>query len=135
MTSKLHATTATTDALGNPLRWLLTPGHRNDITQAARLIEGIATSAVVANRGYDADWLLARVAACGAAAVIPPRSSRKVHRKVQRDYDANLYADRNKIERLFGRLKHYRRVATRYETLGRSYLSMVYVASIMTLLR
>ncbi len=46
----------------------------------------------------------------------------------------NLYADRNKIERLFNRLKHYRRVATRYEKLGRNYLAMVYVASIMTLL-
>lgn len=128
MTTKLHAAT---DALGNPLRWLLTPGHRNDITQAAALIEGIETTAVVADRGYDADWLLAQVEASGAAAVIPPRSNRRV----QRAYDANLYADRNKIERLFGRLKHYRRMATRYEKLGRNYLSMVYVASIMTLLR
>jgi putative transposase len=86
---------------------------------------------VVADKGYDADWLVAQVEATGAEAVIPPKSNRKE----QRAYDANLYADRNKIERLFGRLKHYRRVATRYEKLGRNYLAMVYVASIMTLLR
>ena len=128
LTTKLHAVT---DALGNPLRWILTPGQRNDITQAAALLDGIDAGAVVADRGYDADWLVTLVEARGAAAVIPPKSNRTV----QRSYDANLYADRNKIERLFGRLKHYRRVATRYEKLGRNYLAMVYVASIMTLLR
>ena len=110
---------------------MLTPGQRNDITQAAALLDGIETAAVVADRGYDADWFVAQIAAGGAAAVIPPKSNRTV----QRAYDANLYADRNKIERLFGRLKHYRRVATRYEKLGRNYLAMVYAASIMTLLR
>ena len=86
---------------------------------------------MVADKGYDADWLVARIEASGAEAVIPP----KRNRVAPRAYDANLYADRNKIERLFGRLKHYRRVATRYEKLGRNYLAMVYVASIMTLLR
>lgn len=110
---------------------MLTPGQRNDITQAKALLDGLETAAVVADRGYDADWLVAQIESGGAAAVIPPKSNRTV----QRAYDTNLYADRNKIERLFGRLKHYRRVATRYEKLGRNYLSMVYVASIMTLLR
>ena len=128
LTTKLHAVT---DALGNPLRWILTPGQRNDITQAKALLDGIDAGAVVADRGYDADWLVAQIEATGAEAVIPPKSNRTV----QRAYDANLYADRNKVERLFGRLKHYRRVATRYEKLGRNYLAMVYVASIMTLLR
>lgn len=85
----------------------------------------------MADKGYDADWLVKLIEATGAEAVIPP----KANRKVERSYDANLYADRNKIERLFGRMKHYRRVATRYEKLGRNYLAMVYVASIMTLLR
>ena len=112
------------------MRWLLTPGQRNDVTQAEALLNGLTMGAVVADRGYDADWLVARIAAAGAEAVIPP----KANRIERRAYDANLYADRNKIERLFGRLKHYRRVATRYEKLGRNYLAMVYVASIMTLL-
>lgn len=85
---------------------------------------------MVADRGYDADWLLAQIAASGAEVVIPPKASRVE----QRAYDRNLYADRNKVERLFNRLKHYRRVATRYEKTARNYLAMVHVASIMTLL-
>lgn len=127
MTTKLHGVT---DALGNPLRWLLTPGQRHDLTQAEALLAGYVTGAVVADRGYDADWLVVQIAAVGAEVVIPP----KANRIQQRAYDENLYADRNKIERLFGRLKHYRRVATRYEKTARNYLSFVHVASIMTLL-
>lgn len=85
---------------------------------------------MLADKGYDADWLAEQILAAGAEVVIPPKSNRIV----QRSYDANLYADRNKIERLFNRLKHYRRIATRYEKLGRNYLSFVHVAAAMTLL-
>ncbi len=62
-----------------------------------------------------------------AEAVIPS----KRNRKVQREIDLNLYKDRNKIERFFGRLKHYRRVATRYEKTARNYMAFVYLASTM----
>jgi len=127
LTTKVHAAC---DALGNPLRFLLTPGQRNDITQAHALLAGYETDAVVADKGYDADWLADHIAAAGAEVVIPP----KKNRTAPRAYDANLYADRNKIERLFNRLKHYRRVATRYDKLGRNYLSFVHVAAAMTLL-
>jgi putative transposase len=121
---------AACDALGNPLRFVLTPGQRNDITQADGLLEGYEAEAVVADKGYDADWLVAQIEGAGAEPVIPP----KANRTEQRAYDANLYADRNKIERLFNRLKHYRRVATRYEKLGRNYLAFVHLAATMTLL-
>lgn len=63
-----------------------------------------------------------------AEAVIPSRRNRKE----QRELDSNLYADRNKIERFFNRLKHYRRIATRYDKTARNYLSFVYLASAMT---
>ena len=116
--------------MGNPLRFLLTPGQRNDITQAGGLLGGYEAEAVIADRGYDADWLVEQIEAAGAEPVIPP----KANRTEQRAYDANLYADRNKIERLFNRLKHYRRVATRYEKLGRNYLAFVHLAAAMTLL-
>ncbi len=121
---------AAADALGNPLRFTLTPGHRHDVTQAGALLEGYAAGAVVADRGYDADWLVERIAAAGGEAVIPPKRGRVAPRA----YDQNLYADRNKVERLFHRLKQYRRVATRYEKLGRNYLAFVHVAAAMTLL-
>ncbi len=115
---------------GNPLRLIVTAGQRNDLTQAGALLDGYAPGAVVADRGYDADWLLGRIASSGAEAVIPPKRSRLV----QRAYDGNLYADRNKIERLFNRLKQCRRVATRYEKTARNYLAFAQVAAITTLL-
>jgi putative transposase len=122
LTTKVHAAC---DALGNPVRYLLTPGQRNDVTQATELLDGYEVGAVLADKGYDAGWLVDQIEAAGAIAVIPP----KKNRVEQRSYDANLYADRNKIERLFNRLKHYRRVATRYEKTGRNYLSVVFLAS------
>ena len=128
LTTKIHATC---DALGNPVRVLLTPGQRGDVTQASALVDGYTTEAVLGDKGYDADALLAQIAEAGAVAVIPSKRSRVV----PREHDRTLYADRNKIERFFGRLKQYRRVATRYEKLGQNYLSMVFLASALISLR
>jgi transposase len=122
--TKLHAAV---DALGNPLGFVLTPGQRADITQAEHLIEPHQVEAVIADKGYDSAALVAYVEAREAEAVIPSRRNRKE----QREIDRNLYKDRNKVERFFNRLKHYRRVATRYEKTARNYLSMVYLASTM----
>lgn len=58
----------------------------------------------------------------------------KRNRKQQREIDRNLCADRNKIERLFNRLKYYLRVAIRYEKTTRNYLAFMHVAAIVTLL-
>lgn len=118
------------DALGNPIRFVVTPGQWAEVTQAEMLLSGLDAEAVIADKGYDADGLIAQIESSGAEAVIPPRRNRTL----QRDYDRNLYADRNKVERLFNRLKHYRRVATRYEKTARRYLAMVQVAAIMTLM-
>ena len=112
------------------MRFLLTPGQCADIRQAAALLDGLEADAVIADKGYDADWLVKQISEMGATVVIPP----KRNRLVLRAYDGNLYAERNKVERLFNRLKHYRRVATRYEKTASSYLAMVQVAAIMTLL-
>ena len=110
---------------------LLTPGQRNDVTQAEALLDGYAPGAVVADRGYDADDVLRRIRDAGAEAVIPPKSDRTE----QRDYDAELYRERNEVERFFGRLKLNRRVATRYEKTARNYLSVVFWACTLVLLR
>lgn len=107
--------------MGNPLRWYLTGGEGADIKLADTLIEGLRTQAVVADKAYDADTLLKRISAQGAAAVIPPMA----HRKEQRSYDRHLYKDRNLVERFFNRIKQFRRVATRYEKLARNYFSML----------
>lgn len=114
--SKVHVTV---DALGNPRRVMLTGGQVHDLQMAARLIEHEQTGAVVADKAYDSDWLIAFIEQVGAQAVIPP----KANRLEQRAYDENLYADRNKVERFFNRLKHYRRLATRYEKTARNFLA------------
>ena len=92
-----------------------------DIDQAKSLLSGLQTGAVLGDKGYDADHLIAYIQAQGAQAVIPPRRNRKQ----LRDYDHHLYKDRNLIERFFGRLKQFRRIATRYEKLARNFMSML----------
>jgi transposase len=94
LTGKIHAVV---DALGNPVRWLLTGGEVADITQAKSLLDGLKADAVLADKGYDADVLIDSIQANGAMAVIPP----KRNRVVQRSYDRHLYKDRN-----FGESQH-----------------------------
>ena len=123
------------DALGNPLAVVLTPGQRHDCPLAEVLLDAVlatdeevaAVKAVLADRGYDSDALVRRIEASEAEAVIPSRKNRKE----PREHDAELYAERNRVERLIGRLKQYRRVATRYEKAARNYLAMVHVACSM----
>ena len=112
------------DALGNPLRVILSAGQIADIEYAANLIDHFPAQAVVADKGYDADHFVAKVEASGAKAVIPPRSNRTT----QRSFDRHLYQDRNLIERFFARIKHFRRIATRYDKLATSFLSFVHLA-------
>lgn len=113
------------DALGNALRFVVSPGQHADIRYGPRLIEGLSAGAVIADRGYDAQALVKQIEAMGAVAVIPSRRTNRLQRAV----DWNLYADRNKVERLIGRLKGFRRVATRYDKTEGSFLAFVYVAA------
>ena len=122
------------DALGSPLAFTLTPGQAGDCPQAVPLLERVAperVEAVLADRGYDSDALVAHIATMGAEAVIPSRKNRTV----VRDHDRDLYRERNAVERFFGRIKHYRRVATRYEKTARCFMAMLHVVSAMVWLR
>ncbi len=125
--SKLHSIV---DALGNPLRFSLTPGQHSDITQAETLLASYDPNAVIADKAYDSDPFISFVELKEAEPVIPPRCNRKEKREI----DENLYKDRNKIERFINRLKHYRRIATRYEKTARNYIAFVCVASARILL-
>lgn len=118
----------TTDALGGPLRFVLTAGQTNDATQAERLLEGVETldtKGVIADRGYDTEKVLGKVEELGALAVVPSRSNRKV----QREYDRELYKERNLIERAFNKLKRFRRIATRYDRKALYFKSFLYLAA------
>jgi transposase len=84
-------------------------------------------SALLADKGYDADYIVDAAKAVGAEAVIPPKSNRKI----SRDYDAELYKERNHIEKLFNKIKHYRRIATRYDKMACSFMAFLYLAATM----
>lgn len=119
------------DALGNPLRFLLTGGACHDSPQAAALIEGFACRALIADKGYDSDDLVAAVEAGGGEAVIPPRKNRTE----QRDYDRHLYRERHLIECFIGKVKQYRRVSSRFEKLSKNYLGFLSFVSALIWLR
>ncbi len=119
MTSKIHTLC---DALGNPIKFVVTPGQASDYTQAEALLEDIEGQYVLADKGYDSNAIVETVEHMGAEAVIPPRSNRKV----PREYDVDLYKERNLIERLFNKMKHFRRIATRYEKLTVNFESLIY---------
>ena len=111
------------DALGNPLRLLLTEGQASEYGQACALIEGFRADYVLADKGYDSDQFVNAIVESGALPVIPSRRNRKQ----PREYDQVLYKERNLVERLFQKLKHYRRIATRYERLARNYQAMLHL--------
>ena len=119
------------DALGNPLRLLLTAGQCHDSPQASALIEGYEPQALIADKGYDSGPLIELVTAKGIEAVIPP----KKNRLVQREYDRHLYRERHLIECLIGKIKQYRRVFSRFEKLSKNYLGFLSFVSALVWLR
>ena len=105
---------------------LLSAGNTNDITMARDLVEAAGPfQRLLADRGYDADHLRRLLAERNAEAVIPTTTSRR--RPIP--YDLVACRQRNKVERLWARLKDYRRVATRYDKLARNYLSGALIAA------
>jgi transposase len=112
------------DALGNPLRIILSAGQIADIEQATALIKDQPVEFVVADKGYDSDAFVTAITAQGSQAVIPPRSNRLT----PRTFDRHIYKSRNLIERFFARIKQFRRIATRYDKLAKSFLSFVHLA-------
>lgn len=106
------------------MRLIITEGQVADIACAQELVEGLRAKAIIADKGYDADVFVKSIRASRAKAVIPPRSNRKTRRR----YDRALYRQRNLVERFFSRIKHFRRVATRYDKLAHSYLTFASIA-------
>ena len=114
------------DGRGLPLRIVLTPGQASDKAAVAALIDGLPPARdVVADRGYDARAILDLIEATGARGHIPTQRDRKLQRSVEPE----IYRRRNLVERFFCKLKHFRRVATRFDKLARNYLAAVLLAS------
>jgi transposase len=122
LTTKIHLAT---NAEGRPVRVMLTGGQTHDVTQAPALVRGLEPLRVIADKGYDSQAVVAGLQASGAIAVIPPRS----YRKYPRVYDKEAYKQRNHLERCFNRLKHFRRIATRYDRKAVYFLVFIHLAA------
>jgi transposase len=123
LSTKIHATT---DALGNPTRFHLTPGQACELDRADVLLKVIAADTILADKGYDADQrVIEPLQQQGKTAVIPP----KRNRKTARAYDKELYKARHLIENFFAKLKQYRAIATRYDKLAETFLCAIYMAA------
>jgi transposase len=118
------------DALGLPLGFRLTGGERHDITQAAALIEAHEFEMLIADTGYDSAAFIKSIKEQGSEAVIPPRRNRKE----QREIDRHAYKERHLIECFIGKVKHYRRIFSRFDKLANRYLSFLsFVAALIWL--
>ena len=129
LTTKIHAVV---DANGLPLQLAITGGQQHDSLAARALLDGLPIGGtVLADKAYDADEIRRFVSSRGGWANIPPRRNR-------RDpicFSPYLYRHRNHVERFFNRMKHCRRIATRYEKHAANFLAFVKLAAIRLWLR
>ena len=129
LTSKVHAVV---DANGLPVRLGLSPGEAHDNRLCVVLLAGLLPKTMVlADRGYDADWIRVLVNEQGAWANIPP----KRNRRNPICFSPYLYRSRNLVERFFNKIKQCRRIATRYDKIAANYLAFIKLASIRIWLR
>ena len=128
--TKIHAIT---DGLGNPLDFILTAGQASDVGQGEALLQltPAGAEAMLGDKGYDSDAFIHAIQEKGMKAVIPPRSNRLV----PRDCDWFVYKERHLIECFFGKIKHYRRVFSRFDKLARNYMGFIRFVSALIWLR
>ena len=112
---------------GEPVRFSLTGGECHDMTEAEALLKNLSPEYVIGDKGYDSDRLRKQIRDQGAKPVIPARKGIR-----RRRYDKIKYKLRNVVERFFNRIKHYRRVATRYDKTDSNYLGFLCLASLLT---
>jgi transposase len=124
-TTKIHVIT---DSQGRLFRFSLTPGNITDITAAYPLAAALPPrGCLIGDAGYDATELRQDLAFRGTATVIPTIATRN-H---QWPFDRDTYKARNLVERMFSRLKDFRRIATRYDKLARNFASAVALVAIV----
>jgi transposase len=119
------------DTLGRPLRFILTAGQSGDVLAAPALLHGLTAEAVLADKAYDSNALRQLIADIGAEAVIPSNRTRKVIIP----HNATIYRHRNRIERCFNKLKHFRRFATRYDRRAIHFQAFIHLAAAMIWMR
>ena len=128
LSTKIHIAV---DALGNVLRLLYTAGQVHESTMAEALIAGLPAQNILGDKAFDSDRFRAHVAQRNMTAVIPCNASRA--RAIP--YDTHLYKERHLVECFINKIKHFRRVATRYDKTVASYASFAAVAGCMIWMR
>jgi transposase len=122
LTTKIHVVV---DAIGRLIQGRLSAGQVHDVTQASALLDGVPAQCVMADKAYDSDELRRTICDAGAKAVIPPRANRR--RRIR--WSKAIYRHRNLIERFLCRIKHFRRIANRYEKLAERFASFICLVS------
>jgi transposase len=125
LSTKIHALV---DALGNPVRFLLTPGQAHDLEGADAFLPALQADALLADRAYDADErVIVPLLAAGKTPMIPSVPGRTR----PRPYDRELYKERHLVENFFCKLKQFRAIATRYDKRAANFLAGIYAAAII----
>jgi len=127
-TSKIHIAV---DEAGRPIRIIITSGTVNDCTKADELTNGIEHEALLADKAYDTNAIIEGAEENGVNVVIPP----KANRKVQREYDKDIYRYRHIVENVVEIIKRWRGIATRYAKHTKSFLAAVQIASLVGYLK
>jgi transposase len=123
LNSKLHAVC---DGKGRPLVMLLSPGQMSDYKGAAMMIDALPKAReLIGDKGYDGDWFRQALIARGTVPCIPSKSNRKK----PIPHDPVLYPQRHKVEIMFGRLKDWRRIHTRYDRCAHTFFSAIALAA------
>ncbi len=122
MTTKILALT---DALGNLVRFVLLPGQRFDTVGVPPLLDGVAFEALIANKAFDSNAIIADLHARGAKAVI----SQHPRRIKPLEIDAEMYKWRHLIENFFCKLKEFKRIAMRSDKTDQSFAAMIHLAA------
>ncbi len=128
MTTKIHVIS---NSDGLPIKLVLTGGNVHDSVPAIKLLENLIFNYFLADKAYDSIKIVDVIENQGSEAVIPSRKTNLV----PRNYDKEKYKERNLIERFFSKIKHFRRIATRYEKLANNYKSMILLSFIMIWIR
>jgi transposase len=114
-----------TDALGNLVRFVLLPGQRYDTIGVAPLIDGIHFDMLIADKAFDADWIIKEANERGAAIVI----SQRPNRVAPLDIDEDIYQWRHLVENFFWKLKEFKRIALRADKTDTSFGAMINICA------
>jgi len=116
---------ALTDALGNLVRFVLLPGQRHDTVGVAPLIQGAEFEGLIADKAFDANWIIDELNDRGVKIVV----SQMPQRKAPLDIDLEVYKWRHLIENFFCKLKEFKRIAMRRDKTDTSFEAMIHLSA------